>query len=633
MRKVHQYFSEKYLAVWIVFVYDILAVFLSFIIATVIRYNFELRQIQFQEIVIHGLVSTVIYAITFYFIKTYTSVLRHSGLQDVIKVVQAGLIACLLLVAMASMLLYGANYRGIWLIPKSTIVIHFLVVSLFLSFSRLLAKTAYATYFRSYAKSKTNIIIFGAGETGRITVQTLITGGLVNRNLLSIVAFIDDNKTMQGKAVDGIQVLSEEKGLSADFISKNKVSQVIVADQTANRSRRMIFIEKCIQMGLEIREVPPYDKWINGQLTTKQIKTVRIEDLLGRSEIKLDSQNIEKEIKSKVVLVTGGAGSIGSEIVRQALYFDPSLVILLDKAETAVHEIDLELKREFEGQTVRFQPVIADVNDATRMQVIFEKYKPQIIFHAAAYKHVPLMEFNAYEAIRTNVLGTKLIADLAIKSGVSKFVFVSTDKAINPTNLMGATKRAAEIYTHICGKNFTKTDFVITRFGNVLGSSGSVIPLFRKQISEGGPITLTDKRATRYFMTIAEACNLVLEACSMGKNDEIFVFEMGQPIRILDLATNMIKLSGFKVDQDIKIEEVGLRPGEKLYEEVLAGDEKVIETHHPKLLKASTRPIKVDPYSRLFINLSQYVGTHNEPEMISTLKEIVPEYTANDHKQ
>jgi FlaA1/EpsC-like NDP-sugar epimerase len=373
--------------------------------------------------------------------------------------------------------------------------------------------------------------------------------------------------------------------------------------------------------------VPPVSSWINGELSFKQIKKINIEELLERDAIKLDEDNISKQVKNKTVLVSGAAGSIGSEIVRQLIKYKPSKIILLDQSESPLYEMEMELAEKCKKE--QYEIVIGDVRNKDRMQNLFKTLKPQIVFHAAAYKHVPMMENNPSESIFTNVLGTKVMADLSVEFGVEKFVMISTDKAVNPTNVMGASKRVAEIYTQSLGKK-SKTKFITTRFGNVLGSNGSVIPRFRQQIEKGGPITITHPDITRYFMTIPEACQLVLEAGAMGTGGEIFIFDMGSSVKIIDLAKKMIKLSGLTLDKDINIVVTGLRPGEKLFEELLNDKEKTMPTHHAQIMIAKVKEYDLDAVAKDIDALISMFGSQNNNEIVTKMKNIVPEYISNN---
>ena len=377
----------------------------------------------------------------------------------------------------------------------------------------------------------------------------------------------------------------------------------------------------------KVLNVPPVTNWINGELSFKQIKKVQIEELLEREPIQLDKEDIQLQLTGKVILVTGAAGSIGSEIVRQLIRFHPKNIILLDQAESPLYDMEMELHDKYKLQP--YEIVMGDIRNKERMENVFRTFHPQIVFHSAAYKHVPMMENNPSESILTNVLGTKTIADLSVEYKVEKFVMVSTDKAVNPTNVMGASKRIAEIYTQSLNKT-SATKFITTRFGNVLGSSGSVIPRFRQQIESGGPVTITDPEITRYFMTIPEACQLVLEAGTMGKGGEIFIFDMGDSVKIYDLAVKMIKLSGLVLDKDIRIVYTGLRPGEKLYEELLADHENTLPTHHNQILIAKVKEYDFDSVSNSINDLITLFDKQDNNSIVKKMKELVPEYKSNN---
>ena len=385
-------------------------------------------------------------------------------------------------------------------------------------------------------------------------------------------------------------------------------------------------IEIGMNLGLKVKTMPALADWVDGENVARQVQDIKIEDLLGREPIVLGKENVKREINNKVVMITGAAGSIGSEMCRQVLHYNPKTLIMLDQAESPMYDLQFELKNKPEFQSIvdKMVFVIANVKDKRRMREVFEAYHPQLIYHAAAYKHVPFMEENPYEAVYVNVFGTKNIADLAMEFGTEKFVMISTDKAVNPTNVMGATKRIAEIYTQSRKSN---TQFITTRFGNVLGSNGSVVPLFQKQLAQGGPLTITDKRIIRFFMTIPEACSLVMEAGSIGQNNEIFVFDMGQPVKIYDMAKKMIQLSG---KTDIEIKEVGLRPGEKLFEELLATKENTKPTDNPKIMRAQVRNYEAEEVNALIEELNQTLTTVDDLAIVKQMKRIVPEFISNN---
>jgi FlaA1/EpsC-like NDP-sugar epimerase len=453
-----------------------------------------------------------------------------------------------------------------------------------------------------------------------------------HRMSYEVVGFIDDNPGMHYKTARGVKIFPPEVAFG-EIIPNKEVKEVVIAvsPDRMTKQRKSEIVDRCLALRVLVKEVPAPSKWINGELKSDLIKRVRIEDLLGREPIQLDSKQVESGIRGRRVMVTGGAGSIGSEIVRQLCRLHPASIVLVDQAESALYDLQMELKPKCQQNEIHF--LVADVTDKCRMERIFEIHRPEIIFHASAYKHVPLMEECPYEALRTNLGGTKNVADLAVKFGTLKFVMVSTDKAVNPTNVMGATKRLCELYVQsVSVLDKPKTQFITTRFGNVLGSNGSVIPLFRRQIEKGGPVTITHKDIIRYFMTIPEACQLVLEAGFLGKGGEIFLFDMGEPVRILDMAEKMISLSGLVPYKDIQIVETGLRPGEKLYEELLASKEVTIPTPHEKIMIGKIRPKDYVESRRKIEELLTVLPKSDEMELVRRMKDILPKFVSNNSR-
>ncbi len=498
---------------------------------------------------------------------------------------------------------------------------------------RILVKTIYLEW-KNQQSEKINVIIYGAGEAGVITKRTISQDKDTH---LNVIAFVDDDTSKAGNRIDGVNILQNTPEVLHRLIKQKKVEILIIAIQEITPDRKKEIIDLCLAYNVQVRNIPPVHKWINGELSLKQIKDVNIEDVLGRLPIHLDKTLIKENIEGKTVLITGAAGSIGSELARQIIIFRPEKLILVDQAESATYDLELELAEK--SHNFYFRTILCNITNIERMGKIFRKYKPDIVFHAAAYKHVPVMEENPAEAVLTNIIGTKIVADLAAHYHADKFVMISTDKAVNPTSVMGASKRIAEIYIQALNFELASrqqheilphTRFITTRFGNVLGSNGSVIPRFQKQIMGGGPVTVTHPEITRYFMTIPEACQLVLEAGSMGSGGEIYLFDMGKPIRIVDLAKKMIRLSGLTLGKDIQLVFTGLRPGEKLYEELLSDEENTIPTHHPQIMIAKVREYDFTLIQQHLNELQHLLTLQDNDSVIVKMKRIVPEYVSNN---
>lgn len=619
-------YSDKFLSRWIVFIFDSVIVYATYIIANLLRHNFEYIAINPYMLEKQSVLVMALYIVGFLVMSSYRGIIRLTGIADAIRIFKATGGAFLLL-GLISLLSRDLQFGKSFIPPLSVIIIHFLLTVFTLIGSRFVIKTVYNQLLQQQNKRRVRVMIYGAGAAGMLTRNALLQDGMFHYD---IIAFIDDNTTKVNKTLEGVPVMSAERAINADFVKRYRISQLIIAIQRMDINHRNEIIESGLELNLQVKVVPPIDNWINGQLSAGQLRQVAIEELLERDPIRLDNENVAADIRDKIVMITGAAGSIGSEIVRQVIRYKPDRVILVDQAESALFDLQQEINsrehlRLLAGRVVY---VVASVKDRLRMERLFRQYKPHIIYHAAAYKHVPLMEDHPYEAVMVNVFGTKVIADLALAYKVQKFVMVSTDKAVNPTNVMGASKRIAEMYIQCLGNG--STQFITTRFGNVLGSNGSVIPLFRKQIEKGGPVTITHRDITRYFMTIPEACNLVLEAGAMGEGGEIFVFDMGRPVKIIDLARKMIKLSGLVPDVDIKIEEVGLRPGEKLFEELLADEENTINTHHRKIMRARVREMDYKTVCYKLNELSELILEGDEFRLVNKMKEMLPEFVSNN---
>lgn len=618
-------FQKYSIPQWIVFTLDNLAVFFVFLSAYLLRFNFVLSDYDLNLSVVHALLTVSVYAVFSLLFRSYSGLIRHTTVMDIFTVLVTSSTSFTVLLAF-SLISRHVGWSENLTVPISILIIHYVSITVLLFFIRIIIKIIYQLITSSY-NSKKRVIIFGAGALGVIVKRVIQSD--INGNY-QIIGFLDYNRNLQGKKMNGIPVYNP-RILSAPFIKKNRIEALIFAIDEISPVEKSNIFRTSLDLGIEVLESPSLDTWLNGQFHVHQIHKVRLEDLLGRDPIKLNMKRIGIGLTGKTILVTGAAGSIGSEIVRQLTRFNIKKLILVDQAETPMFHLENELKSNF--SLCQVQMLLGDVTHRRLMERIFQEYLPEVIFHAAAYKHVPLMEENPHESIRVNVGGTDLITDLATLYGVRKFVMISTDKAINPTNVMGASKRICEMIVQLKAlKAGNRTQFIITRFGNVLGSNGSVIPIFSKQIEEGGPVTVTHPDITRYFMTIPEACQLVLEAGFMGNGGEIFVFDMGKPVRINDLARQMIRLSGLVPEKDIKITYTGLRPGEKLYEELLTPQETTKPTHHPKIMIAQVERL-FDPELNMKINnLLRRLYALSKQRVIDYCRELVPEYQSTNTK-
>lgn len=613
------FLEQKNTPRWMIFIIDILLAISSAGFAYLLRFSFSIPEGYLNKLPTVILVVIFVRTISFIVTRVYSGIIRYTGTQDLVRIFLVNLSGSLVFVIINLVMRYFLDKPH--LIPFNIVIIDFFILTLTMTAYRMLIKVAFLELYHTTRQS-TDIVIFGAGDTGLMAKRAIERD---TRQKLKVVAFIDDNPTKIRKKLENVEIypLSKLDGM----LEGHSVEQLIIAVPSIKPQRKSEIVEICLKHNVRVLSVPPVARWIDGNLSAKQLQQVKIEDLLGRDEIVINSSRIAKDIKGKTILVSGAAGSIGSELVKQILNFDPANVILLDQAETPLYETELELFSVEVRCNTFF--VLCDITDFVRLNKIFEKHKPDIVFHAAAYKHVPMMENNPREAVRTNVLGTKIIADLSDKFGVEKFVMVSTDKAVNPTSVMGATKRVAEIYTQSLNGQ-SKTSFITTRFGNVLGSNGSVITLFKKQIEQGGPITITHPKVTRFFMTIPEASRLVLEAASMGKGGEIYLFNMGESHLIVDLANKMIRLSGLTPGVDIQIVYIGLRPGEKLFEELLNSNEDTINTGHPHIVAAKVTESDYDTISVMLDELAGKVYHSDKYEVVKMLKQIVPEYLSKN---
>lgn len=643
---VKQILNTKAVPRWVILLVDLAINAFSFMFAYFIVKHFEFPGILRGHFFFYSLFYCAVAGITFYCMGVHMGLIRYSNIHDIVRIFTAVLIISAVYPLIVHFIIAG--YYDIHTLNIGTVLlINFFISSSLLILLRIAVKETYHYLKRIAPTSTEKILIFGSGNNALLIKQALESGDM-NRFVLE--GFIETNASrlntsIQQKKVYGVKDLPFLKN------KKNVTSLLLINEQRRSLDKKFV-IERCLKAGIKVLTLPSSDQWVYGKLNLKEIQELRIEDLLQREPIKIDNIEINSEISGRRVLITGAAGSIGSEIVRQVISYSPEMVVLCDQAESALHEIQLEIEEKHPDVDVKI--FIGSIRDYNRMEIPFKEYRPHIVFHAAAYKHVPMMEHHPVEAVLTNVGGTKNLADLSILFQAEKFVMISTDKAVNPTNVMGTSKRIAEMYVqslsmqmereakgyeviktktgnhHVRLEN-TTTKFITTRFGNVLNSNGSVIPRFKEQIKNGGPVTVTHPDITRYFMTIPEAVQLVLEACTMGFGGEIFVFDMGKPVKIIDLAKNMIQLAGFVPGQDIEITFTGLRPGEKLYEELLSEEETTLPTHHEKIKIAKVIPCthKVRSEIENLITMSVHESSKN---LVRKMKELVPEYKSKNSR-
>ncbi len=615
---LERFFKTRYAPRWIIFTCDLALVTISFLFSF-----FLVRRLLIDVSSITGFlpaifINAVVYLVCVFIFPIYKGIIRYSEINDIFRIIKFATLQFVLWLA-----IYAVDKNAITTtsVPIALLIINAVSVVFILVMFRLLVKEIYSRASQSKSRDEEKIIIYGAGEMGQVAKQVLEQGV---KNNINVVGYIEDSISKIGKNLAGLPIYNAANPNLAAIFKSKQITQLYIAIDKLSADKKIAISDLCAPLNIKINVIPHAEQWRNGLFEKKQVKELNIEDLLEREAINLPFDMLQTTYQHATILVTGAAGSIGSEICRQLSRFTFKKLILLDQSESGLFDVEYELRKKGVNQLLSIE--IASVRDSAKLKKIFSLHKPDFVFHAAAYKHVPLMETFMSEAVLTNVLGTKIVADLAFAFKVKKFVMVSTDKAVNPTNIMGATKRISEIYIQsLSDRPESETEFVTTRFGNVLGSAGSVVATFKKQIAAGGPVTITHPDITRYFMTIPEASKLVLEAGKIGESGDILLFDMGNPVRIMDLAEKMIQLAGYKISE-IPIVNTGLRPGEKMYEELFKDSEEFAETYHPRILRAKKSPELHPDFIAVLKELQLAATTHNNDIIPFILRKLVPEF-------
>lgn len=615
---LERFFKNKYAPRWIIFCCDLVLITISFLFSFILVKHLLVDVAGIIQFLPSVYINIFVYLLCVSFFPIYKGIIRYSEINDIIRIIKFASFQFIVWLIIYS---FDVNSIITGYLPVPLLIINLFSVIFVLTLFRLLVKEVYFKASQSKSTSIARAIIYGAGEMGQVTKQVLEQD---MKNNMMVVGFIEDSNYKIGKNLAGLPIYDASNARLSKLFKQKEITHLYIAIDKLSVDKKIAISDLCAPLNIKISLIPHATQWRGGLFEKKQVKDLNIEDLLERAEISLPFNMVQPTYQGATILVSGAAGSIGSEICRQLLKFNFKKLILLDQSESGLFDLEYELRRENKPQILKTE--VASIRDGLKLKKVFASHRPDFVFHAAAYKHVPLMETFISEAVLTNVFGTKLLADLAFDYRVKKFVMVSTDKAVNPTNVMGTTKRISEIYIQsLSDRSDSQTEFITTRFGNVLGSAGSVVSTFKKQISIGGPVTITHPEITRYFMTIPEASKLVLEAGKIGESGDILLFDMGTPVKIMDLAKRMIQLAGFKPG-DIPIICTGLRPGEKMFEELFKDSEEFAETYHPRILRAKKSPNLNPDFYLLIEELRQAALSHNNEIIPFILRKMVPEF-------